>query len=589
MSVRPISLTREVRCHVSRREVWAHVSDTLRLNRSINSSTLEVKQKDTSGLERFELRARLGGLVVSYIEHPFSWSVGEYFSFYRGFMDGPAQSVSTRYDFADAPDGAGCDVTLRVEITPRAEILRPIVWFATKRAMASTAEYIASAGQRRPVVSPIDPTVLTIAKGRLAAKQPELVERLAKHLSTADDFDLAPIRPFALAKEWEVDRLQLLRLCLEGVPAGLLELRWGLLCPSCNGTATVLPSLRELEGRSHCHACDIRFDSDLDRSVEAQFFPHPSLRTVDVKPYCIGGPALTPHVLTQIALEADAEKTIRVPSEQQRLRLFARGGAIASVDVRDGAPDEVRCTIEANEIRPPHLALAPGGSIHIENRSGDSRHAKLERMVVTSDAATAHHVATMPEFRPLFGAEALRPGLALRVAHVAILFSDLCGSTALYSNVGDAEAFGLVTDCLTFGKDIVERHGGTVVKTIGDAIMAAFADSRDAVAAGVEMVTEWSAFAGKHPGADAVDLKVGVYDGPCTIVTANEAVDYFGQTVNRAARVQHLAGPRECVIGASLAGNVPEGRVEVLETFEARVKGIDEPLSLLRLRPRGET
>jgi class 3 adenylate cyclase len=195
----------------------------------------------------------------------------------------------------------------------------------------------------------------------------------------------------------------------------------------------------------------------------------------------------------------------------------------------------------------------------------------------------------MPEFRPLFGAEALRPGLALKVSNVAILFSDLCGSTALYSRVGDAPAFGIVTDCLAYGIEIVERHGGAVVKTIGDAVMAAFIDPRVAVAAGVEMLTRWSEFAETRRGAASLDLKVGVYAGPCTIVTANDAIDYFGQTVNSAARVQHLAGAGEAVIAESLLDAVPPGAgVELIERFDAKVKGIDEPLRVARLRARDD-
>src|SRR5579862_816002 len=100
----------------------------------------------------------------------------------------------------------------------------------------------------------------------------------------------------------------------------------------------------------------------------------------------------------------------------------------------------------------------------------------------------------MTEFRRLFGAEALRPGLALRIGQVAILFSDICGSTALYARVGDAAAFGLVIDCIAYGTAIVERHRGTVVKTIGDALMAAFIDPKDAAAAGAEMIVQWPEF-----------------------------------------------------------------------------------------------
>jgi adenylate cyclase len=131
----------------------------------------------------------------------------------------------------------------------------------------------------------------------------------------------------------------------------------------------------------------------------------------------------------------------------------------------------------------------------------------------------------------------------------------------------------------------VERQGGTVVKTIGDAVMAAFTDARSAVAAGIEMLEGWNAFVAAHPAAQSLELKVGVNAGPCTVVTANGTIDYFGQTVNEAARIQHLAGPREAVVAEPLDELVAEGaRVDPIERFEARVKGIPAPLRVVRLR-----
>jgi class 3 adenylate cyclase len=347
----------------------------------------------------------------------------------------------------------------------------------------------------------------------------------------------------------------------------------------------VLPSLRELEGRAHCHACDLRYDTELDRAVEAQFFPHPSIRRVEARPYCIGGPALTPHVVAQVALEQDATGTMHAPADPGRVRLFVRGGTTALVDVVDGAPSSLSVHVGPDRIAPTQVSIAPRGALHLVNRSGEGRHAKLERTEWLTEAATAHHVATMPEFRSLFGAEALRPGLALKVSKVAILFSDLCGSTALYSRVGDAAAFGIVNDCLTYGIDIVERHGGTVVKTIGDAVMAAFTDARAAVDAGVETLERWGAFVVAHPVVTSLDIKIGINAGPCTVVTANGRIDYFGQTVNEAARMQHLAGPREAVIAEPLAELIaPGSRVAPAERFEATVKGITTPLRVVRLR-----
>jgi len=456
------------------------------------------------------------------------------------------------------PEGGGCDVTVRVDLVPRIPLLRPIVWFATKRTIAAVARFLASVDDRRSaavVASSIDRGALLAAHARLGERAvgDALATRLVDHVGHADDLDVAPIRPFALARDWSVDRLSLLRLCLEAVPAGLLELRWALVCPNCMTASQVLPSLGDLGERAHCHACDLRYDTELDRAVEAQFFPHPLVRDVAVEPYCIGGPALTPHVFAQVPLEAGAEGVLRAPAKAGQVTLFVRGGLTALVDVVPGAPASVEVTLAPHAIVFEGLSVEPGGTLRLKNESGEGRHAQLQRSGWVADAATAQHVATMPEFRRLFGAEALRPGLALKVAQVAILFSDICGSTALYARVGDASAFGLVIDCIAYGTAIVKRHRGALVKTIGDALMAAFIDPSDAAAAGAEMIAKWSDFARDNALAATIELKVGAYAGPCTIVKANDVLDYFGQTVNAAARIQHLAGPRELVLSANLA------------------------------------
>jgi adenylate cyclase len=588
--MRPVTVIRKVHCRASRPEVWAHVSNTLRLNRAVGTSRLAVIPRETTGLDRFELRGRLGGIDVAYLEQPFSWSEGEFFAFERIFLNGPARSLATRYDLEDVPGGLGCNVTVRVDLVPRMPWLRPLVWFATKRTIAAVALFLTSIDRPRPSVmsSPTDREALGAAHARLGGESGSgLATRLVEHVGEADDLDLVPIRPFALARAWSVDRQALLRLCLEAVPAGLLELRWALLCPNCRTTSQVLPSLRDLGEFGHCHACDLRYDTDLDRAVEAQFFPHPLVRDVAQQPYCIGGPALTPHVFAQLALQAGAEGALRAPGEEGRLQLFVRGGAMAAVDVESEAPALVDVTVSSGSIAPMGLAVRPGGALRIKNESGEGRHAQLQRSGWVSDAATAHHVAALPEFRRLFGAEALRPGLALKVAQVAILFSDICGSTALYTRVGDASAFGLVLDCISYGTAIVERHRGAIVKTIGDALMAAFVDPKDAAAAGAEMIAMWSEFARGHALAASIDLKVGAYAGPCMVVKANQTLDYFGQTVNAAARIQHLAGARELVLGAALAELLAEDSgVEKIESLAAKLKGIDEPLPVVRFRPR---
>ena len=77
-----------------------------------------------------------------------------------------------------------------------------------------------------------------------------------------------------------------------------------------------------------------------------------------------------------------------------------------------------------------------------------------------------------------------------------------------------------------------------MVTTIGEALMAAFTSDEDAVRAAVAMQRGFPHFIRQYPYAQDVDLKLGIYSGPCFAVTANGLLDYFGQTVNIAARLQ---------------------------------------------------
>ncbi|HEY3235835.1 MAG TPA: adenylate/guanylate cyclase domain-containing protein, partial [Polyangiaceae bacterium] len=128
---------------------------------------------------------------------------------------------------------------------------------------------------------------------------------------------------------------------------------------------------------------------------------------------------------------------------------------------------------------------------------------------------------------------------------------------------------------------------GVLVKTIGDAVMAAFASERDAIEASVEMQQALPGFRAQNPEADFAFLKVGVFAGPCYMVTANDTLDYFGQSVNVAARLQATAGPGEVVLPSELATQAEAqgwlGGANVSGHFVPELKGIAEKLSLARV------
>jgi class 3 adenylate cyclase len=211
---------------------------------------------------------------------------------------------------------------------------------------------------------------------------------------------------------------------------------------------------------------------------------------------------------------------------------------------------------------------------------------KIERLGFASAAATAHAVSTLDEFRSLFTKDLLKRGTPLKVARAAILFSDLTGSTALYTKVGDAAAFRLVDDHFDVLRDVVAAHDGVLVKTMGDAVMAAFVDATACARAAVDALARFETFRAGRPHGDLVGLKLGFFAGACYVVTANGVLDYFGQTVNVASRVQHLAASGEIVMLEEAYAALDAGlqaSLVVRERFEARVKGVESPLALVRV------
>ncbi|NJN65858.1 MAG: adenylate/guanylate cyclase domain-containing protein [Chloroflexaceae bacterium] len=150
---------------------------------------------------------------------------------------------------------------------------------------------------------------------------------------------------------------------------------------------------------------------------------------------------------------------------------------------------------------------------------------------------------TLPDFQRLFPQQRLLPNESLDVTRVSLIFTDLAGSTAMYARRGDPRAYYLVR--LHFDElfRVADVHGGTVVKTIGDAILGVFQTPLEAMQAALEMQHAIDTLNQRYFLVDEerLILKVGVHSGPCLSVTLNDRPDYFGTTVNTAARVQGLS------------------------------------------------
>ncbi|TYQ30068.1 adenylate/guanylate cyclase domain-containing protein [Pseudanabaena sp. UWO310] len=200
---------------------------------------------------------------------------------------------------------------------------------------------------------------------------------------------------------------------------------------------------------------------------------------------------------------------------------------------------------------------------------------------------SGHRLLTLQMFRELFPRETIPPNESLLIRQVTILFTDLAGSTALYNEKGDPQAYSLVRQHFNFLFTIVDEHNGAVIKTIGDAIMATFTSSDDGLKAAIAMQAKMRDFNRSFESENQqLILKVGVHTGPCICVNLNDRSDYFGTTVNTAARVQGLSKGNDIVLTVSSRSQsfaIEDIDGYFYEESSVILKGLSEPISVLRM------
>jgi class 3 adenylate cyclase len=253
-------------------------------------------------------------------------------------------------------------------------------------------------------------------------------------------------------------------------------------------------------------------------------------------------------------------------SGEQRINVDAGGAKSASVSVSDSG--------WASE----DLAVDVRASFDLRNQTNAEQLFILERLSWSDKAATAAEVTALQIFRDLFATEALRPGEQISVGTLTVLFTDLRNSTKLYRQIGDATAFGRVMNHFDVLKKAIAEDDGAMVKTIGDAVMAVFRQPASALRA---MLRAQQILAAPPQGGSPLVLKAGIHAGPCIAVTLNDRLDYFGSTVNMAARLEGLSTGNDVIISHALYDD-PEVReliaAENLQAtpFEMLLKGFEE-------------
>ena len=579
--------------------LWPLVSDTNRFNRDTSLPPMELL-----GIENRirHVRFKIPFYMMDWDEEPFEWTYPNRFGILRRFHHGPLaemrvdcrlerrEPTGTRiiYEMWARPNGllGYLAIPLGIGLVSARRFAGVFHRYDDLARNGDTTratfrgQGLSSAGQSR----------FRVQSEHLRAQgvDERILQHLREFLQRADDLSIQHMRPYALADSWNLPRRAVLEAFLRATRLGLLDMYWDILCPECRGVTDDFSSLQDLKGQTHCNTCQIDFSANFDHNVEVIFRPNPLVRAVDATlEFCVGSPQRQPHIIFSYIVPAGEDLPLDTVLEQGRYTLRATGlPGSQAITAKENGP--VRFDVRARESGWPaemtEIGLTP--KIRLINYTDEARTFELTRTAWSDQAATAADVTILQVFRDLFSSEVVRPGEKISVGSVCLMFTDLRDSTKLYRQIGDAPAFGRVREHFEILGQAVAAEGGSVVKTMGDSVMAAFKNPVQALNA------IWNAQKQLTSAEDPLLwLKVGIHRGPCIVVNLNDRLDYFGSTVNIAARLPGFSSGSEVIFSEGIRSDLEvqdflEKNLQPnsLSRFRAELRGFDEPLFLWKMK-----
>lgn len=579
--------------------LWPLVSDTNRFNRDTGLPPMQLL-----GIKNRVKQVKFKIPIVSIIweEEPFEWTYPYRFGILRRYQNGPLQEM--RVDCRLERFGTGTHLIYEVWAKARnvlGDLAIPFVigLYSAKQFGNAFKLYdrIASSPDPKLVLPPKrnlssnGQTRYRLLSERLSLESNtdvKTLDRLREYFENADDLSIQRMRPYALADNWKLSRRAVLETFLYATREGILDMYWDLLCPECRGVVEDLKRLGDLGGHSHCNTCQINFDVHFDQNVEVIFRPNSSIRKVDAAiEFCVGSPQRQPHIVFSLVVPPHEQlpfSTILEPGRYRVTTSSLEGSQIlvASTDgpaASDFHADKIGWSNEFLKI-----SLTP--KIRLFNDTDYTQTFQMERVTWSDQAATAADVTTLQVFRDLFSSEVLRAGEEISVGSMTLMFTDLRNSTKMYREIGDAPAFGRVREHFDILEQAVAQEEGAIVKTMGDAVMAAFRKPVSAVRAIWNVQRELTA-----RGIPPLSIKVGVHHGPCIVVNLNDRIDYFGSTVNISARLPHFSAGGELILSGEIR-NDPEvtqfleknASPNSVSRFLGEIRGYDSSMEIWRVK-----
>jgi class 3 adenylate cyclase len=562
------------------RDIWLYLSDTSKMYRA----AFMPKREFTEERGRLVVKQKLFRFFrEEWIEEPWSWVFGRSINITRIYRRGMAKFLHVHFEVEEI-SSTQSNVTMNFVWVPSSSFWRlairasvPFQKFVTRYIFKKIENRLVNATTEEEKFEALNYENRSISQNGLSrlnkirvellekSLSPIAIEKLCEWIIKGDELDVYRLQVKPLARRWQVEQIDLLKVCLHASRMGLLTISWDVICPHCRGVRFEAANLGSIPTGGDCIACDIDFKTDRLDAIEVTFHIHPSVREVKEIKFCAAEASRKTHIKTQHIVRAGQEALVKPILDEGHHRLRVKGKD-HSQSLLVTKSDQNRIFWTSQEKSESELICGPSPIIHFRNNESAPVIFVVEEQTWKDKILLPAEVFLLKDFQDLFSEEHLHVDVRLSLGQQTILFTDIIGSTKFYEEVGDGKAFREVKNHFTEVFSVISSGGGCVVKTIGDSVMAVFHTPVDGVEAAVRIQKLFH----KDRTDTHIRLRVSVHSGPVIAVHVHQGVDFFGSTVNLAAKLQACADAHEIALSEEVYRQYSEANGAIEHQVEKR-------------------
>lgn len=545
----------EFQLNVKPSQIWPYLIDTSKMNKDLGLPPWkEITQKGELHASTVTL-----GRDQEWIEKPWIWQHERELQNHRVYSKG--WMTEQRGVFTVHPTAHGCTVGIyfcwgfrtifsKALFAMAAPMLKKkfAEFFKSKEALISASSnqmadlMLAKLEERKKIAADQRKDLKELFSQEGVWTEP--LEKFLEYLLHEDELDLDRIHLKKVAGLLKVDIHDLFEATAILLRHGLLSLTWDVICPHCRGATASEVKLAEIQTKNNCEACEVEFSIDQEESVEIVFHLTEKLRTIPKQVYCAAEPAKKKHIklFQNVAGRTQRKFDLNLPPGRYRLRA-KKVAKLFQFEVSDDATNN-QIQWDTQLGNSDKLKLRSPINLQLENSLSEETYITAEEAWWFRDHLFPGEVLSSPALREFFSKDHLNMGVKLNVGNQVLVFTDIVGSTPMYKEVGDARAFTLVQKHYTEISQLITENDGVIVKFIGDAVMASFLDMEAAFRACVQIHQKFSPERTDSP----IKLRVSMHRGPVLCANLNVGLDFFGTTVNNAAKIQKWANAHQIAV-----------------------------------------